>query len=52
MSWSMVNLGKHKGNSLLPVIFQDPDCFFSAYEKRVFEGPLMKGDEKIYRKVF
>ncbi len=38
MPWSILNFGKHKGKSLPQVLFTDPDWFFWAIEKGIFDG--------------
>ena len=36
--WTVLLFGKHKSKTLPQVLFADPDWFFWALEKRVFEG--------------
>jgi len=41
MSWSLLNFGEYKGNTLPQVLFSDPDWFFGAIDKGTFRN---KGD--------
>ena len=38
--WSTLEIGKHAGRSLPQNLFSDPDYFFWAVEKKVFQGRL------------
>ena len=38
--WSLLKVGKYAGRSLPQILFSDPDYFFWAVEKKVFQGRL------------
>ena len=38
--WSTLEIGKHAGRSLPQILFSDPDYFFWAVEKKIFQGRL------------
>ena len=38
--WSTLEIGKHPGRSLPQILFSDPDYFFWAVEKKIFQGRL------------
>ena len=38
--WSTLEIGKHAGRSLPQILFPDPDYFFWAVEKKIFQGRL------------
>ncbi|MFX0199709.1 MAG: hypothetical protein ACFFCW_26605 [Candidatus Hodarchaeota archaeon] len=49
MAWTVLQFGKHKGKTLPQVVLSDPDWFFWAIEKNVFEGkaPLEREAQEI-----
>lgn len=50
MAWTILNFGKHKGKTLLQVLFTDPDWFFYFYEENRFWGRYAKEAEDLYHK--
>jgi hypothetical protein len=50
--WTPLNFGKHNGKTLPQVVFADPDWFFWAHEKGVFEnrGRLRREANEIYQR--
>jgi hypothetical protein len=49
MAWTVLQFGKHKGKTLPQILFSDPDWFFWAIEKNIFEGkgPLEREAQEI-----
>ncbi len=52
MVWSEVYFGSHKGKTLSQILFSDPDWFFWAIEKNVFQnkGALHSEAKDLYNK--
>ena len=52
MTWTVVDFGKYKdkGRILPQIVFDDPDWFFWAHEKGVFEGALKSEAEQIAKR--
>lgn len=44
MFWTELRFGKHRGKTLPQVIFSDPDWFFWAMEKRIFEDKQLQNE--------
>lgn len=52
MIWTVLNFGKHKGNSLPQIMFTDPHWFYSAFEDGTFDdrGDLRAEADDIFYK--
>jgi hypothetical protein len=52
MSWTVLNFGKHKGNTLPQIMFTDPHWFYLAFEDGTFNdrGNLLKEANDIFQK--
>jgi hypothetical protein len=48
--WSLLEGGKYAGRSLPQILFLDPDYFFWAVEKKVFQGRLAAQAAELARK--
>ena len=48
--WSLLEAGKYAGRSLPQILFMDPDYFFWAVEKKVFQGRLAAQAAELARK--
>ena len=48
--WSLLKAGKYAGRSLPQILFMDPDYFFWAVEKKVFQGRLAAQAAELARK--
>ena len=48
--WSLFKAGKYAGRSLPQILFLDPDYFFWAVEKKVFQGRLAAQAAELARK--
>jgi hypothetical protein len=50
MHWTTLNFGTHEGKSLPQIVISDPDWFFWAVARGVFEGRLAAEAEDLVKK--